>query len=117
DPGQRGELAKHLVLADGTLGAREQLGMGDEGHAQAVFGRQAVHMLGNLGRTVLDQMDQDVGVEHVVHSDSRSWGGAWVRRSSSSARTKSGSKLARTCSNASPRRSLAGCGRRMRSPS
>jgi hypothetical protein len=70
--GQRVESAQDLRFARAALGPLEQLGPGDEGHAQARILRQGIHPLSDGGRLVPDQVDQGAGIQQVNHSASRS---------------------------------------------
>jgi len=71
-PGERIELRKGCLAALAALCALEQLRPGDERHRQGILVLEGINPFGHLGRTVFDQVDQDVGIEQVDHSDSRS---------------------------------------------
>lgn len=64
--------AKDLRLRRAALGALQQLNQGHEGHAQPGIRRQRIDPLRIGGRLVLDQVDEDVGVQHVDQSTSHS---------------------------------------------
>ena len=70
--GQHFELLEGGFSALAAFRTLEQFSPRDEGHGQGVILCQGVDALGHLRRTPLDQINEDVGVEQVDHSDSRS---------------------------------------------
>jgi hypothetical protein len=55
-----------------TFCTLEQFSPGAEGHRLGIHFAQGIIPLGHLRRSLLDQVDGDVGVEQVNHSASRS---------------------------------------------
>ena len=70
--GERIKLPKGCLTALAALGALEQFRPGDERHRQGILVLESINPFGHLGRTVFDQVDEDVCIEQVDHSDSRS---------------------------------------------
>lgn len=66
------------------------------------------HTLSDAGRLVFDQVDQDVGVKHVPHSDSRSCMGSWSECAATKQARSSSSNAFSAAIKASPR--LVGAG-------
>jgi hypothetical protein len=54
------------------LGALEQFRPGDERHRQGILVLEGINPFCHMGRTVLDQVDEDICIEQVDHSESRS---------------------------------------------
>ena len=71
-PSQPLQPTQHLRLAGAALRALEQLGPGNERHAQAIVVMQGIDALSKRRRLVLEQVNQDVGIEQVDQSASRS---------------------------------------------
>ena len=58
--GERIKLQKCCLTALAALGALEQFRPGDERHRQGILVLERINPFGHLGRTVFDQVDEDV---------------------------------------------------------
>ena len=70
--GERIKLHKGCLAALAALGALEQFRPGDERHRQGILVLEGINPFCHMGRTVLDQVDEDICIEQVDHSESRS---------------------------------------------
>ncbi len=83
------QTAQHVGFAGAAFGTLEQFRIGYKRHIQPVGIVQGIDLVGNGRRAILDQVDQYVGVQQVVHNSSLSCMGMGASRSASKAWAKS----------------------------